>query len=70
MNEDSDHALDEVANDKKDKRKPKKERKEAKPKPNNKKKPVGPMHFTANNEPRALEVLGDLDPVVFNEVSK
>ncbi|XP_067621810.1 chromodomain-helicase-DNA-binding protein 1 isoform X2 [Eurosta solidaginis] len=30
--------------------------------PNNK-----PMHFTANNEPRALEVLGDLDPNVFNE---
>uniref|UniRef100_W8AZH4 Chromodomain-helicase-DNA-binding protein 1 n=1 Tax=Ceratitis capitata TaxID=7213 RepID=W8AZH4_CERCA len=26
-----------------------------------------PMHFTANNEPRALEVLGDLDPNVFNE---
>uniref|UniRef100_A0A6B2E7W5 Chromodomain-helicase-DNA-binding protein 1 n=1 Tax=Phlebotomus kandelakii TaxID=1109342 RepID=A0A6B2E7W5_9DIPT len=27
----------------------------------------GPMHFTANNEPRALVVLGDLDPSVFNE---
>lgn len=27
------------------------------------------MHFTANNEPRALEVLGDLDPSVFEEVS-
>lgn len=26
-----------------------------------------PMHFTANNEPRALEVLGDLDPSIFNE---
>ncbi|XP_053961263.1 chromodomain-helicase-DNA-binding protein 1 [Anastrepha ludens] len=26
-----------------------------------------PMHFTANNEPRALEVLGDLDPTIFNE---
>lgn len=26
-----------------------------------------PMHFTANNEPRALDVLGDLDPNVFNE---
>lgn len=26
------------------------------------------MHFTANNEPRALEVLGDLDPSVFEEV--
>lgn len=31
------------------------------------KKEVGPMHFTANNEPRALEMLGDLDPVIFNE---
>lgn len=26
------------------------------------------MHFTANNEPRALDVLGDLDPSIFNEV--
>ncbi|XP_075149709.1 chromodomain-helicase-DNA-binding protein 1 [Haematobia irritans] len=26
-----------------------------------------PMHFTANNEPRSLEVLGDLDPNIFNE---
>lgn len=26
-----------------------------------------PMHFTANNEPRALDVLGDLDPNIFNE---
>lgn len=26
-----------------------------------------PMHFTANNEPRALTVLGGLDPSVFNE---
>ncbi|KAH8412421.1 hypothetical protein KR009_001844, partial [Drosophila setifemur] len=26
-----------------------------------------PMHFTANNEPRPLEVLGDLDPSIFNE---
>lgn len=32
-----------------------------------KKKTDGPMHFTANNEPRALNVLGDLDPTVFNE---
>lgn len=32
-----------------------------------KKKTDGPMHFTANNEPRALNVLGDLDPNVFNE---
>lgn len=39
-----------------------KENKESKKKNSNK-----PMHFTANNEPRALEVLGDLDPNVFNE---
>lgn len=32
-----------------------------------KSKPDGPMHFTANNEPRALDVLGGLDPSVFNE---
>ncbi|XP_055712394.1 chromodomain-helicase-DNA-binding protein 1 isoform X2 [Phlebotomus papatasi] len=32
-----------------------------------KKNSDGPMHFTANNEPRALVVLGDLDPSVFNE---
>lgn len=32
-----------------------------------KKKADGPMHFTANNEPRALDVLGDLDPTIFNE---
>lgn len=31
------------------------------------KKTDGPMHFTANNEPRALVVLGDLDPTIFNE---
>lgn len=29
---------------------------------------AGPMHFTANCEPRALDVLGDLEPAVFNEV--
>lgn len=32
-----------------------------------KKKDTRPMHFTANNEPRALDVLGDLDPSIFNE---
>lgn len=46
-------------------KKPKKE-KNKEPK-KNKKKQEGPMHFTANNEPRALDVLGDLDPSVFNE---
>lgn len=33
-----------------------------------KKKDAGPMHFTANSEPRALDVLGDLEPAIFNEV--
>lgn len=46
--------------DKKDKKKSKKEKKK-------KSQEAGPMHFTANNEPRALEVLGDLDPSIFNE---
>lgn len=51
-----------IKNDKgKDKKDKKKEKKE--------KKMAGPMHFTANNEPRALDVLGDLDPSIFNEVS-
>lgn len=34
-----------------------------------KKNESGPMHFTANSEPRALDVLGDLEPSIFNEVS-
>ena len=38
-----------------------------KTKRNKKKYDSGPMHFTANNEPRALNVLGDLDPSIFNE---
>lgn len=41
----------------------KKEKKKAK----KDKKNAGPMHFTANSEPQALDVLGDLDPSVFNE---
>jgi chromodomain-helicase-DNA-binding protein 1 len=44
--------------DKKEKKKDKKKEK---------KQAGGPMHFTANNEPRALDVLGDLDPSIFNE---
>lgn len=43
------------------KSKPAKEQKKAK------KKAEGPMHFTANNEPQALNVLGDLDPNIFIE---
>lgn len=42
------------------------ERKEKK-KYKKEKKNSGPMHFTANNEPRALDVLGDLDPSIFYE---
>lgn len=47
-----------------EKKKLKKEKKESR----KKKKPTGPMHFTANSEPRALEIIGDLEPSVFNEV--
>ncbi|CAH0562488.1 unnamed protein product [Brassicogethes aeneus] len=43
------------------------EKKEKKKEKKEKKKAAGPMHFTANNEPRALNVLGDLDPAIFNE---
>lgn len=62
---------DETSQDKasKDKKRTKKEGKDRKgEKVKGRKKPAGPMHFTANNEPRALEVLGDLDPTVFEEV--
>lgn len=71
------HKTEEVshdeANDKKDKNK-KRSKKDGKErlkggKAKGRKKPAGPMHFTANHEPRALEVLGDLDPAVFEEVS-
>ncbi|KOB74709.1 Chromodomain-helicase-DNA-binding protein 1, partial [Operophtera brumata] len=62
---------DETSNDKtvKDKKRTKKEGKDRSKgeKTKGRKKPAGPMHFTANNEPRALEVLGDLDPSVFEE---
>lgn len=56
-----------VSEEKKKEKKVKKEKKESK-KNKKSKQPVGPMHFTANNEPRALDVLGDLDPSIFNEV--
>lgn len=59
--------MDEASNGLADKKKSKsKESKKGKKKaetgPSNK-----PMHFTANNEPRAVDVLGDLDPNIFNE---
>ncbi|XP_044576012.1 chromodomain-helicase-DNA-binding protein 1 isoform X2 [Cotesia glomerata] len=57
--------------DKKKEKKMKKEKKEGKKTRRSKQGgsalATGPMHFTANNEPRALDVLGDLDPSVFNE---
>lgn len=46
----------------------KKKKKDAVPK-KKKKKDSGPMHYTANSEPRSLDVIGDLEPQTFNEVS-
>lgn len=46
--------------------KPEKEKKKKKEK--KEKKSAGPMHFTANNEPRALNMMGDLDQATFTEV--
>lgn len=59
--------VEEVVEEKKKEKKTKKEKKENK-KAKKAKQAAGPMHFTANNEPRALDVLGDLDPSIFNEV--
>ena len=36
-------------------------------KKNETKKDAGPMHFTAHTPPTSMNILGDLDPVVFNE---
>ncbi|XP_060804786.1 chromodomain-helicase-DNA-binding protein 1 isoform X2 [Amyelois transitella] len=61
---------DETSNDKKDRDKKRLRKDGNRPKVEKvkgRKKPAGPMHFTANNEPRALEVLGDLHPSVFEE---
>lgn len=55
---------DGVIEEKKKEKKSKKEKKETKK--NKKKQAVGPMHFTANNEPRPL-VLGFSDPGIFDE---
>ncbi|KAL1493434.1 hypothetical protein ABEB36_011490 [Hypothenemus hampei] len=52
-----DNELDEMKKEKKEKKKAKKEKKVV----------GGPMHFTANNEPKAINVLGELDPAIFNE---
>ncbi|KAH0948725.1 hypothetical protein HN011_010172 [Eciton burchellii] len=58
--------IDDSSEDKKKDKKIKKERKENKKTKKNK-QAAGPMHFTANNEPRAVDVLGDLDPSIFDE---
>ncbi|XP_076276684.1 chromodomain-helicase-DNA-binding protein 1 isoform X4 [Lasioglossum baleicum] len=57
--------VEDVPEEKKKDKKTKKEKKENKKA--KKTKQAGPMHFTANNEPRALDVLGDLHPNIFNE---
>lgn len=36
--------------------------------PKKKKNIKGPLHITANNEPVAIGVIGDLDPTIFNQV--
>lgn len=58
----SDDDQEENSQDKLDRKEKKKLKKQKK-----KVQEAGPMHFTANNEPRALDVLGDLDPSIFNE---
>ncbi|XP_061927024.1 chromodomain-helicase-DNA-binding protein 1 isoform X1 [Apis cerana] len=58
--------VEDIVEEKKKEKKTKKEKKENK-KAKKAKQAAGPMHFTANNEPRALDVLGDLDPSIFNE---
>ncbi|XP_031835828.1 chromodomain-helicase-DNA-binding protein 1 isoform X4 [Nomia melanderi] len=58
--------VEDVPEEKKKDKKTKKEKKENK-RTKKTKQAAGPMHFTANNEPRALDVLGDLDPSIFNE---
>lgn len=60
--------VEDLPEEKKKEKKTKKEKKENKKAKKNK-QPVGPMHFTANNEPRAIDILGGLDPSVFNEVN-
>lgn len=66
MDENSKDGVGGGYNNNKEREKLKKAKKEKKSS-SKKKNSEGPMHFTANNEPRALTVLGDLDPTVFNE---
>ncbi|XP_018355978.1 PREDICTED: chromodomain-helicase-DNA-binding protein 1 isoform X2 [Trachymyrmex septentrionalis] len=58
--------IDDVPDEKKKDKKVKKEKKDNKKMKKNK-QAAGPMHFTANNEPRAVDVIGELDPPVFDE---
>ncbi|XP_055634579.1 chromodomain-helicase-DNA-binding protein 1 isoform X2 [Toxorhynchites rutilus septentrionalis] len=73
LSESDSHVHDHDANSNgptKEEQKEKKERKKkekTKETKKDKKKNTGPMHFTANNEPCALNIIGDLDPSVFNE---
>lgn len=60
--------IDDLSDDKKKDKKIKKEKKENKKAKKNK-QAAGPMHFTANNEPRAVDVIGELDPPIFDEVN-
>lgn len=59
--------VDDLSDEKRKDKKVKKEKKENKKAKKNK-QAAGPMHFTANNEPRAVDVLGELDPKIFDEV--
>ncbi|KAL6265265.1 hypothetical protein P5V15_002045 [Pogonomyrmex californicus] len=58
--------VDDLSDEKKRDKKVKKEKKDNKKVKKNK-QTAGPMHFTANNEPRAVDVIGELDPPIFDE---
>ncbi|TGZ51023.1 Chromodomain-helicase-DNA-binding protein 1 [Temnothorax longispinosus] len=58
--------VDDLSDEKKKEKKAKKEKKDNKKAKKNK-QAAGPMHFTANNEPRAVDVIGELDPPIFDE---
>lgn len=59
----------EVDVDEKKKDKKKKDKKDKKEKESRKsKQQLGPVHLTANNRPQRIDMIGDLDPSVFEEV--
>ena len=65
----NDVVLEDVSSEENTKKKVKEEGEEKKKKAKKKKAAEkGPMHFTANSEPKAVDNLGELDPAVFNEV--